>query len=367
MKKKLLIISMFIYLALFNVNAQETKPQKEEKVKTTWTGNGFFHMGFRPGSWEADKFAAVTESGTLYKSGAKGSNTPFYLSVDQITKYVYWNMDLSMMFGKRKYDYTQNQSKSFFDKGYNPGKYQTVLASFLGAVGYLHNGRYGGYIGYRIGYDNNLIKFNQGTSISSFGGQKKGVNFHFLVPIWKTMLRISFYNDQLKNGEANFKAKTRESEFNLYFPFNKSKSSGLMLRYNKMKFSTTDYSSGLKTLNGGAALNYKRSYFQIGFIIPIFKDLAPDDCLTCKGSGRVKEFVESEKCTACNGSGGKTCGSCGGGGRIYSQDRTNSNYCSACGGSGSSNCVTCVGTGRIGGNITYKTCTDCKGRGKIKK
>ncbi|MFM9945117.1 MAG: hypothetical protein ACKVQB_07755 [Bacteroidia bacterium] len=357
-------IALFVFILAFGqiVNAQDSSPKKEKRVKTTWTGNGFFHVGFRPGSWEVNNFAAVTESGTTYKSGAKASNTPIYLSVEQITRFVYWNMDLSMMLGKKKYQFTQNQTKSFFNDELTNNKYQTVQASFLGAVGYLKYGRYGGYLGYRIAYDNNLINFNTGTYIGSFGGQKQGFNFHFFMPIRKSMFRMSFYFDNMKNDEAKFKAKTKESEYNLYVPFNKSKSSGLMLRYSKMKYSTPDYHSGLKGLNGGTDLKYNRNYFQIGFIIPIFKDLAPDDCVDCSGKGY--NVAAGEKCTTCGGSGGKTCGNCNGQGLIVT-DVTKK--CAYCRGTGKVNCSTCAGLGTLE-LLKKNRCDVCHGTGKkVKK
>lgn len=88
-------------------------------------------------------------------------------------------------------------------------------------------------------------------------------------------------------------------------------------------------------------------------------------CPDCSGKGTYKEET-SMNCTPCWGKGTVKCGSCGGGGRIYTASRDRSEYCPYCHGSGTKTCLSCNGKGKKYGNKNVK-CKRCNGTAYIIK
>ena len=82
-------------------------------------------------------------------------------------------------------------------------------------------------------------------------------------------------------------------------------------------------------------------------------------CPDCDGKGTYKE-ENSMNCSACWGRGTVKCGSCGGGGRIYTASRDRSEYCPYCHGSGTKTCMSCSGKGKKYGTKNVK-CKRCNG------
>lgn len=84
-------------------------------------------------------------------------------------------------------------------------------------------------------------------------------------------------------------------------------------------------------------------------------------CPDCSGKGSYSEKITS-KCTPCWGTGKIKCGSCGGGGRIYTISRDRSEYCPNCHGSGTKTCNSCNGYGekQVQKNTKCKTCNGTK-------
>ncbi len=362
--KALLQTLLFIFVISVNSFAQDNQ-ENPKHVKTTWTGNGFFHAGFRPGNWEMDQFGAVQTSNGVDKNGVQGSPTQLYLAIEQMGRFFYWDMDLSMMLSKKNYEFTDSRTAGYFVPE-TQGTYQTAQASFMGSVGYLWKGRMGIYVGGRVGYDNTLLHYtSNGASLVSYmpelGGPKKGYNFHFFFPFIRGMVRVSFFTDIVKKDEFNFKAKEHETEINYCIPFNKKKNFGLMLKYNHMGYTTTDYLGAFKTLNAGAEISFKRSYFQIGVIIPVIRELSPDECVDCRGRGYRLE--KGPPCTVCGGSGSVKCTFCNGQGLIVNET---TKTCTRCGGSGKVNCSACAGLGTTEFG-KRSTCETCGGTGKKKK
>jgi hypothetical protein len=369
MKNRFNLTLLFLFACSFFIHAQSENKNLDEKghrIKTTWTGNGFFHAGLRPGNWELDQFTAdhvnINGKDTVFRTGLHGSPTPVYLSVEQMGRFLYWNMDLSLS-GNHKSKFT-NEDSYFSDYNQQELKGRAVTASFMIAGGYLIKGRFGLFVGGRIGYDNTIIAQNSlafGTYMNQLGGKRAGYNFHLFFPFIRGMMRISIFTDNMKNTDVNLKAKTHEFEINYCIPFTKSKNAGLMLKFNHMGYSTSNYVPAFQSANNNQEITYKRTYFQIGIIIPIFKELAPDACVTCQGRGFTYE--KGAPCTVCGGSGSKTCTHCGGQGLIVTDVTTTCTYCN---GSGKVNCPACGGMGSKE-LLKKNQCEVCHGTGKKPK
>lgn len=86
-------------------------------------------------------------------------------------------------------------------------------------------------------------------------------------------------------------------------------------------------------------------------------------CTECNGKGTTVQEV-AVNCAKCYGKGTISCSTCGGGGRLYTKDRSRSEYCYKCSGSGKSNCFSCNGSGKKYSSLPKK-CPVCNGKKTI--